>query len=503
MGRVLKWLFALILVGIPFAAGIWLFVLCLVGVAIVALVRRYGFQNDFAPVLWWSLLLVVTGVFIWLRLWPTPSATASCSTSPLPLYGYLSPPAPYATGAGLKAQPRSQVEIEVQRFDARRVELLQDAEDSEQGFGRLGDGYSILNNLAKKQGGVDLGPLRDRLSKLHDRLAGLAEPGQSQLDAIRKRRANLQNYLDKFSQRSKDLQESAIPEFDKRFNEGLENVSLEDVHSDIAALDNALTTAVDNALGGDLNKRIDGKSQLSAVFIEPATAELRESVAITLNDAEITQIDASGLEIGSEVLRSRLSGAQQRFELFFAGGKQQTPNSLGSILIPPGVRDIIVRSILSIPVPLTNTCVKSPLIKFSLLQISWPEPYPVTLTATMNLTGTDIKDYRYRFEPRRDSSIQDITLPARSFFASNFAFHVERMGDNDVLTPDDPNQKLDLAYFRAQSLWIELLPEEMRYGWVQRHRDLFFRDNAMSLLGSLWLGAIAARITIPKKKEKS
>lgn len=229
--------------------------------------------------------------------------------------------------------------------------------------------------------------------------------------------------------------------------------------------------------------------------------EFRESVVVITNDAEVTQIDASSLEIGLDVVRSRLAGAKQRFEVFFGGIHQKAPESLSAIRIPREVRDVKIDSILSIPVTLADTCTKSPILKFRLLRISWFEPYPATMTVVVNLPGTAIRNYPYRLKSRRDSSIQDISVPARSFFASSFRFDFQRVADEDVLVPSDPRQKLDFEYFRSQSIWIELLPSWVRYGWLQRAKEYFFRDNAISLLVSLWLGAAATTLMLPPKKK--
>jgi len=500
MRIVLRGLGALVLLSIPLVVGTFLLVISVLALLIGFLVRRYGYRHAWSPVLWWGFVVLATGVAIGFKLWPTPAPTASCSTSPLPVYGTLFPAAQYVTAEDTNARSRSQVDIYFESFDRRRFELLQSAEYSEEAFRRVQDGYRVLNSLAKIESGVDLGPLQNAISTLEDQLNRLSKPGESRLDAIRDRRGKLQTYLTEHSNRSKELEESAIQEFDKRFNEGLGNASLEAVHGAISALDSALTSAINKTFSGDLKKRINAVSLLSAELNEAASVvELRESIVIMIDNAEVTQIDASSLQIGSDVLRSRLSGAEQRFEILFGGMKQKTPESLKTVQIPRGVHEVAVNSVLALPVELSGTCMKSPVLKFRMLRLSWPEPYPMNLTTVMSLPGTAIQNYPYRFESHRDSSIQHITVPANSFFASSFKFDRQRVADEDILTPNDPNEKLTLEYFRSRSIWIELLPPGIRYDLVQRSKHYLFRDNAISMLVSLWVGAFVAVIVTPRQ----
>jgi acetoin utilization protein AcuC len=101
------------------------------------------------------------------------------------------------------------------------------------------------------------------------------------------------------------------------------------------------------------------------------------------------------------------------------------------------------------------------------------------------------------------ATVRDIALPPNSFFASSFKFDRQRVGDFDMLTPSDPNQKLNMDFFRSQSIWIELLPEPLRYSFIQPAKDFLFRDNAMAMLCFLLAGAVASAIITPEGKENN
>jgi hypothetical protein len=477
---------------LAFALGTLLLVITLLGIGITFLLFRFG-RSKWSKVIWFAVLLALTGLAGWLGLWPKPDSTASCSTSPLPLYEHLSPPAAYVTSPSPNAVSQTQVEIYRKDFDKRRFELMQDAEYAEEGFTRLEDGHRMVASF--KDSGIDLAPLDSAIEKLDAKLTKLP------LDKIRQRRNDLAEYLSQASQRSQTLQEESIGEFRKRFDEGLKDVSLEDVHESIAALDNALANAREKIMSGELDKRLNASSYLSAELKDEGEASavlLRESVLITVNNAVVERIDASSLQIGAEVMRSRFPAATQSFEVYFNGVRQSPPKSLASLLVPEQVRDVRIDNILSLPVSLVDTCMKSRLIKFSMLRLSWPEPYPVTLTTVVSLPGTVIQKYAYRFQCRRDSSVRDIALPPNSFFASSYKFDRERVGNFDMLTPADPNQKLNMDFFRSQSIWIELLPEPLRYSFIQPVKDFLFRDNAMSMLCFLLVGAVASAIVTPE-----
>src|SRR3981081_1873200 len=146
MRIILKVLAAFALLAVPFVLATFLFVLCFLALGIGSLVRRYGYRHEWSLAFWWGFLLVATVLVMVFKLWPKPSVTARCSTSPLPLLGYLAQPAPYVR-TGDTNLSRSQVDIYLQSFDQRRFELLQSAEYSEEGFSRVQDGYRVLNGL--------------------------------------------------------------------------------------------------------------------------------------------------------------------------------------------------------------------------------------------------------------------------------------------------------------------------------------------------------------------
>jgi len=355
----------------------------------------------------------------------------------------------------------------------------------------LNSARATLSLLAGDLSGDDAAKLSSGIDSLQGSVDSLNQDGfEARTEKLNAFVAEEREQAKKARDPQEFLEEFELLKTDKKW-------SFEDIYSKMVTLQDLIARFVNSKVKEGLAAPT---FRLTARLDEQAkTVVYEERVGIALaGNVVLRQVDFSELQLSGQ-----FTGMRQNILYSFDNAQPVKANS-GLISVPEGVRRLTVLNQVVAPANLQDACDAPRVLPFRRFFVKWPDASPTSIGLQVNIANLANRagsvPYYFPLLIDKKLNIDEIEIPAYSFFDSNYAMKEDARGMPGGISPDPAVSAASSAV--SQPIEVELLPDHrvLRNFPVQDVKRYLFPLNALVFFGYLALGSLFSLIVDPKKK---